>query len=464
MRKLLKDLALGGPLTFDDLVAVVALFRPGPLDAGLCDEYVQIKQGARTPYYEHPNMEPALRKTFGVIVYQEQVMQIARDVAGFTMAQADHLRKAMGKKDPEKMKEMRHKFVDGCVGVVGHGPFARRPVGQDRGLRRVRLQPVALGRVFAHFLLDDVAQDPLPRRVLRGRAVDSGQGRAPGPAGDGREGKGIKVLPPDINGSTEDRDPQRLRAPGAAPSGEGHQRERRRVRSSSCASSPAGLQHAGALQSEGASAPASAGATPQRRRRHSGGPRSTSVTCRPSRASAPSSPSTARATRRMHPNRLKDRLELMPGYTVESVKADRTIDDASDLTKRALLTELMPIRGPAIAARSRASPTRCRAWGKPRSSWPSSMVRGGQDQGREDAGGRRAEVPQGSAEGRGAQPNDGYYTSLVKGEKQGKGYNEQINGCSSYLAKEIEVLKPPVILVLGSNALRYLVPALKGFP
>lgn len=114
MKKLLKEMAMGGQLTFDDLSAATALFRPGPLDAGLCDRYVQVKQGASKPYYEHPALEECLSATFGVIVYQEQVMAVAQKLAGFTPGDADGVRKAIGKKDMEKMKTFAKQFVDGA--------------------------------------------------------------------------------------------------------------------------------------------------------------------------------------------------------------------------------------------------------------------------------------------------------------------------------------------------------------
>ena len=114
MKKLLRSLAQGGLLTFEDITAATALYRPGPMDSGLMDDFIAIKQGHKLPYYDHPNMEAALKDTYGVIVYQEQVMQVAVDLAGFTRAEADHLRKAMGKKDKDKMAEMKEKFVSGA--------------------------------------------------------------------------------------------------------------------------------------------------------------------------------------------------------------------------------------------------------------------------------------------------------------------------------------------------------------
>lgn len=115
MRKLLRDLSAVSRLTFNDLSAATALFRPGPIDAGLLDAYVAVKQGKREPEYVHPSVKPALEKTYGVIVYQEQVMQVARDLSGFTMTEADLLRKAISKKDGKKMAEMKQQFVEGAT-------------------------------------------------------------------------------------------------------------------------------------------------------------------------------------------------------------------------------------------------------------------------------------------------------------------------------------------------------------
>lgn len=115
MRKLLQDLARTEDLTFDDLVATTALFRPGPIDSGMLDEYVQIKQGAREPEYPHPSVEKVLQETKGVLIYQEETMGIAKELCGFSGAETDHLRKAIGKKDTDKMAEMKDKFIAGAI-------------------------------------------------------------------------------------------------------------------------------------------------------------------------------------------------------------------------------------------------------------------------------------------------------------------------------------------------------------
>ncbi|TAL46683.1 MAG: DNA polymerase III subunit alpha [Methylovulum sp.] len=111
MKELIKKLK---PDCFDDIIALVALFRPGPLESGMVDDYINVKHGAKAEY-AHPLLEPILKPTNGVILYQEQVMQIARELAQYTLGGADMLRRAMGKKKPEEMAKEREKFTSGAV-------------------------------------------------------------------------------------------------------------------------------------------------------------------------------------------------------------------------------------------------------------------------------------------------------------------------------------------------------------
>jgi DNA polymerase-3 subunit alpha len=112
MKELIKRLQ---PDRFEDLVALVALFRPGPLQSGMVDDFIERKHGKALVRYPHPALEPVLFPTYGVILYQEQVMQIAQVLAGYTLGAADMLRRAMGKKKPEEMAKQRQTFVDGAM-------------------------------------------------------------------------------------------------------------------------------------------------------------------------------------------------------------------------------------------------------------------------------------------------------------------------------------------------------------
>src|SRR5262249_5265580 len=103
------------PQCLEDLIALNALYRPGPLRGGVVDDYIARKHGRVEVKYELPQMEPVLKETYGVIAYQEQVMRLAQVLAGFTLGQADELRRAMGKKDAAKMQAQRDGFIKGCT-------------------------------------------------------------------------------------------------------------------------------------------------------------------------------------------------------------------------------------------------------------------------------------------------------------------------------------------------------------
>ncbi len=112
MRAILRDLK---PEVFEDIIALNALYRPGPLGSGMVEDFIKSKHGEKKAAYLHPKLEPILRDTYGVILYQEQVMHIASNLAGFTLGEADMLRRAMGKKKPEIIAGLRAQFVEGAV-------------------------------------------------------------------------------------------------------------------------------------------------------------------------------------------------------------------------------------------------------------------------------------------------------------------------------------------------------------
>ncbi|AUM68483.1 DNA polymerase III subunit alpha [Pseudomonas fluorescens] len=117
MKELIKKLK---PDCLEDLIALVALFRPGPLQSGMVDDFINRKHGRAELAYPHPDyqydgLKPVLAPTYGIILYQEQVMQIAQVMAGYTLGGADMLRRAMGKKKPEEMAKQRGGFIEGCA-------------------------------------------------------------------------------------------------------------------------------------------------------------------------------------------------------------------------------------------------------------------------------------------------------------------------------------------------------------
>ena len=110
------DPATSRPETLDDLVVEVAIIRPGPIQGNAVHPYLRRKQGLEPVTYLHPSLEPALRETLGVILYQEQVMKIAIDVAGFSAAESDGFRRAMGTwRSRKEMEKLHRRFVEGCM-------------------------------------------------------------------------------------------------------------------------------------------------------------------------------------------------------------------------------------------------------------------------------------------------------------------------------------------------------------
>ena len=160
------------PQCLEDLIALNALYRPGPLRGGVVDDYIARKHGRVEIKYDLPQMEPVLKETYGVIAYQEQVMRLASELAGFTLGQADELRRAMGKKDAAKMQAQR----DALHERLHERRHLREEGDEDlrvhRVLRRLRLQQVALDDLRAARVSDGVSQGELPAPLHGGAADD----------------------------------------------------------------------------------------------------------------------------------------------------------------------------------------------------------------------------------------------------------------------------------------------------
>lgn len=448
MKALLRNLAMGGRLTFEDVTAATALYRPGPMDSGLMDDFIQIKQGAKSVYYDHPNMEPALKDTYGVIVYQEQVMQVAVDLAGFTRAEADHLRKAMGKKDKDKMAEMRQKWVDGCLATSGMDEvpagklFDKIEAFAGYGFNRSHAVEYSLISYWCLWVrvrypaeyfaacMSIVKEEKLPSLVEEAREF------------------GIEVLPPDINLSCERftiPDDNHLLAPFSAVKGISENTALRIVELrrgnggtfnsmdeftdiTEAKGSKVNSKVREALDKVGALVPLQPGATPARSL-----------------------------------DRRRDQTELMGGLIIDSVKADRTTDLTEKFLRAkviSLVQEYKNCEGCDLAGQPhptvRAKHTvkfmvvsDCPSWQEEKAD---KMLEG-------DA----ADFIREAIKQAGLNPAEGYYTSLVKAKKNDKFLsNGQINGCKGFLARELELVKPAVIVALGSASIKHFVPGIKG--
>ena len=153
------------PDCFDDIIAMVSLYRPGPMDN--IPRYTNVKHGVEDPSYLHPLLEPILKETNGVIIYQEQVMEIAKQLAGYTLGGADLLRRAMGKKIKAEMDAQREVFVTGAR-AAGIEPRPREHDLRRGGeVRLLRLQQEPCRRLCAARLPDRLSEGQPSGRVLR---------------------------------------------------------------------------------------------------------------------------------------------------------------------------------------------------------------------------------------------------------------------------------------------------------
>lgn len=454
MKKLLKDLALGGPLTFDDITAATALYRPGPLDSGLLDDFVAIKQGVRDVSYIHPAVETALKETYGVIVYQEQVMQVARDLCGFTMAEADNLRKAIGKKDAEKMASMGEQFIDGAVTLSGlprHQAvdlweaimnFAAYSFNKSHSVEYSIISSWTMW-LKVYFPQEFFAASMTTAATLGG---NNSEDKLQGLVRDARD-NAIEVYPPDINRSSgrfEVRDEKAVLAPFQAIKGVSENTVKVILEARAKADgewfktkeeflalvnkTKCNKRHQEAMERVGVFASVTEGATPAK-----------------------------------HAERLKDQMELMPGLIIDAMKADRVIagkDKFLAAKIQHIINDYKACDGCDLHEKDHPLPGR--------GSTPKFMVVFDCPHWTEEKSGQimkgdGSEFVRLALKENGLSVQDGYFTTLVKAKKEDKFLsNGQINACSKFLAREVELLKPPVIIALGSAALKYFEPTIKG--
>lgn len=199
MTNLVKELR---PQRFDDLIPLVALYRPGPLNSGMVEDFVRGRHGTKQSVYQHPMLEPILADTFGVILYQEQVMQIASVMGGFTLGQADLLRRAMGKKKHDVLAAQRERFLTGATerGVtlqVANEVFSLMEKFADYGFNKSHSAAYALVAYQTAYLK---AHYPAEFMAAMLTSV-MGESDRVGYFIEECRKNGIKILPPDINRS-----------------------------------------------------------------------------------------------------------------------------------------------------------------------------------------------------------------------------------------------------------------------
>lgn len=478
MKKLLKDLSEKEKLTFEDITAATALYRPGPMDSGLMDDYVAIKQGLRLPSYDHPNMKSALEQTSGVIVYQEQVMQVAVDLAGFTKAESDNLRKIMGKKDKEKMAEVRQKWIDGCAKKSSMDArhagdiFDRVEAFAGYGFNRSHAVSYSIVSYWTMW-----ARVNYPAEYFAACMSVVDEEKLPSLVKDARE-CGIEVLPPDINLSTERfsiPDDTHILAPFSSVKGVSENTALQIVK----------LRKSNKPWVKTSEKKKRDGTVEEVWQMEVGSPvtgRFKSAQEFILAASQVGSKVNARVVENLRLvgalasidpdekpardlSRRKDQMELMSGLIIDAVKADRVTDLGEKFLRAKVISliqdykkcdgcSLREVPHPSVRAKTNVKfmvVSDCPTWQEEKAD---KLLEGDS-----------AEFVKLAIKNAGLMVAEGYYTTLVKARKTDKFLtNEQVNSCAHYLDKELELIKPSVIIALGSASIKRFVPGLKGGP
>lgn len=437
MRRLLSDIGAEG-ITFEDIAAATALYRPGPMDSGMMDSFVARKAGYEAIEYDHPNMMRALKETYGVIVYQEQVMQLARDLAGFSMTESDHLRKAMGKKLPEEMAKYREQWVNGCVETsamaekVAESLFDAIEAFAGYGFNKSHAVEYSLISYQTMYL-----KVYYPVEFFAAALSVMKEDKLEGLLRDAKD-KGITVRPPEINTSTDRFEIMNDTTLCAAF-------DRVKGISSNTAQAILKAREAGPFESMD-----DLRDRVERRRcnvrhmEHLNKVGAFSII----EEDQPDA---------MDPCRLKDQMELMPGLMTEVVEPGRDMitdpEAKKDIVR--IVNEYRAVSGaihPRVRLGKRAKfmvITDCPTWSEEKED---KMASGMAFQYISEALGM-ADLDR----------NDAYWTALCKKPKADKVLsNDEINTYSPFLLREIEVLKPPLIVALGTSAAKFLVKDLKG--
>lgn len=444
MRNLLKQLGKDGSITFEDITAATALYRPGPMESGMMESFYLRKQGYEVVEYDHPLMEPILKETFGVMVYQEQVMQVARAIAGYSAPDADKLRKIMGKKLPEEMKKERGKFVDGCVATIGCDPewagalFDKIEGFAGYGFNKSHSVEYTLISYQSMWLKTNY-----PVEFFAAALTLMDEDKLPGIIRDASR-FGIDVSMPDINISTdrfEIATDVRLVIPfqrikGISGNTTGAILEARkagpfknkadfiaRVEKRRC-----NVRHQDALDKVGAFSRIEPGQVP--------------------------------AT---DPSRIRDLIELIPGLITANVPVNRDLDMGKEAKNDigALAAEYRERHGP--GGTSDGMPVKP-SFGRTARFMLVQDCPGSQE---EEIGmmgwSQSVNAVIDAMAVHDLAREDAYWTALVKRTKAEKQLTaDEIATYAPYLQREIEILKPPVIVLLGSSVVRQFFPDFKG--
>lgn len=442
MRRLLKELGKDGVITFEEIAAATALYRPGPMTSGMMDSFWKRKQGIEDVEYDHPLMEPILQPTYGVMVFQEQVMQVSRTIAGYSGPDADKLRKIMGKKLPEVMAKERGKFVDGCVATIGCTPewggnlFDKIEGFAGYGFNKSHSITYSMISYQAMWLKTN-----FPVEFYAAALSLLKEEKLPGILKDAHD-FGISVVMPDINYSTEQFEiltDTSLCIPFSRIKGLSVNAAKAIVKARNDGK---GLFTGIADLQERV----------EKRLVHKGKVDALDKVGAFSRIEAGQLPSN-------HPDRIKDQRELIPGLVSDAVPIKRDLAKDRD-TKIEILKVVNGYRTTHASDGAQIKPV----FGRD----ARFMVIADAPTSGEERQGQMtfAESFQTIAEAlgeNGLARSDGYWTALIKRPKESKQVSvKEVATYLPYLEQEIDLLKPPAIVLMGSMTVRHFIPDFKG--
>lgn len=467
MRRILKELGKTGGVTFGDLSAVTALYRPGPLDAGMVEDYLSIKKGFQDPEYDHPAMKPALEATGGIIIYQESVQRISKDLCGFTGPESDFLRRAISKKKKEEMEKMREKFVSGAVNHSGMNEAKARALFDkidkfagysfcaahscEYAVVSYQAMYIKTHHPTAFFAASmSLEDDEVKLAALVEDAMKAG----------------LRIMPPDVNksGVNIEIDGNDLYLPFTKIKGCSdttarmivEARENPKVvevpipgtRRKIAKTLPAGpfesvedfnLRVPGRVNSRQRDALMRIGAF------------------------ASVDPSQIPAT---HPDRLRDQAELLPGVKIGEIKPDRRI--VIDPYVKGEIAELYQrIRNCDKCGLCDAGHPMPRFGRSPKFMVVFDSPAYSDEEKDQIFQGKSHDELADIVRNLGIKPSEGYWTAYMKARKpkdQKQYAGDQVLACQPWLQREVELLKPPIIVCLGGSSSRFFVPDLKGSP
>lgn len=439
MQDLLRRLARGGALTFDDITAATALYRPGPLDSGLTEDYVAIKQGLKAPRYEHPVMKKALASTYGVMVYQEQIMQVSQDLCGFTMTEADHLRRATAKKDLKHMIEMKDKFIEGAQKTVGMSEMVARNLWAK--IEKFAAYSFNKSHSCAYSILSywsAFLKVRYPAEYFAAQLSIVKEDKYTNLVKDARK-CGIDVIPPDVNISTdkfEIKDDKTIVMPFSAIKGCSATIANKIVKARSKVGQFVTKEQF----------------IDMARTRRSGINVRVVGNLDLVGAFANIDPTQKPAT---DESRIKDQVVLMPGLVVNTVKSNAVtiMDQQKKLDILSLHEAVVSCKKCDLCTKVHPFPvvggSKCRFM----------VVFDNPSLEEEEKGkmmvGKGAQYLKTALKNAGVSAAQGYYTSLVKAKKNDKYLtNAQLNACPEHLEKELEAVKPGAILCMGSASVK----------